>query len=38
MDALASTAGALVTGGVIIGVGILPSLAPCTDLSCVFDQ
>ena len=38
MDALAFTAGTLVTGGVIIGVGILLSLAPCTDLSCVFDQ
>ncbi|HKC73028.1 MAG TPA: hypothetical protein VKF37_02370, partial [Chloroflexota bacterium] len=34
MDALAFTTGALVTGG----VGILLSLAPCTDLSCVFDQ
>jgi hypothetical protein len=38
MDALAFTAGALVTGGVIVGVGILLSLAPCTDLSCVVDQ
>jgi hypothetical protein len=36
MDALAFTVGALVTGGVI--VGILLSLAPCTDLSCVGDQ
>jgi hypothetical protein len=34
MDALAFTAGALVAGG----VGILLSLAPCTDLSCVGDQ
>jgi hypothetical protein len=33
MDALAFTSGALVTGGVIVGVGILLSLAPCTDLS-----
>jgi hypothetical protein len=38
MDALAFTAGALVTGGVIGGGGILLSLAPCMDLSCIFDQ
>jgi hypothetical protein len=38
MDALAFTAGALVTGGAIVGIGILLSLAPCTDLSCVVDQ
>jgi hypothetical protein len=40
VDALAftATAGALVTGGVIVGVGILLSLAPCTDLSYVCDQ
>jgi hypothetical protein len=38
MDAVALTAISLVTGGVIVGVGILLSLAPCTDLSCMFDQ
>ena len=38
MDALAFTAGALVTGGAIVRVGILLSLAHCTDLSCVFDH